>query len=77
MASCSSWISFALIDSEMLRPLRSTSGEFRLHFLADLQQQPSVLDAVARQFRGAQLTVDSVAQIDDRALRVHFPHHAA
>ena len=23
-----------------------------------------------------QLTIDSIAQVDDRALRVHFPHHA-
>src|ERR1700678_1227931 len=52
-------------------------GELGLHFLADFQQQPRILDPVARQFGGAQLAVHAVAQIDDGTLGVHFAHDAA
>src|SRR5580698_3452432 len=52
-------------------------GELGLDFLADFQQEPRILDPVARQLGSPQLAVHAVAQIDDGALGVHFTHHAA
>src|SRR5688572_9446648 len=46
--------------------------EAGFHFLADLQHRARVLDAIAAQLAGAQLAFDAVAEVDDRATRVHF-----
>src|ERR1700721_2756279 len=43
------------------------SGELRLDLVTDLQHHARILDAVAAEFGGAQLSVDAVAQINDRA----------
>src|ERR1700728_1259668 len=52
------------------------AGELRLDRLAHLEHRSRVLDAVAAELGSAQLSIDAVAEIDDRAARVHFLHHA-
>src|SRR5690349_12699071 len=52
------------------------AGELGLDLLADLEHRARVLDAIAAELGGAQLTFDAVAQVDDRAASVDFLHHA-
>src|SRR5579875_302764 len=53
------------------------AGELRLDLISHLQHRARVLDAVAPELRGAQLALDAVAEIDDRAARVDLLDGAA
>src|SRR4051812_8185680 len=52
------------------------AGEAGLDFLAHLEHGARVFDAIAAQLAGTQLTLDAAAEVDDRAARVDFLHHA-
>src|SRR5579862_1548208 len=52
------------------------SRELRFDLLTDLQHRARVLDTVATELRGAQLTLDSVAEVDHCTARVDLLHHA-
>src|SRR2546429_94696 len=51
------------------------AGELRHHLVADLEDRARVLDSIAAELRGAQLSFDTVAEIDDRAPGVDVLHH--
>src|SRR5207249_103550 len=51
------------------------AGELRLHLVADLEDRARVLDSIAAELGGAQLSFDTVAEIDDRAAGVDVLHH--
>src|SRR6185437_3113823 len=49
------------------------AGELRLHLVADLEHRARILHAVAAELRGAQLSLDAVAEVEDGAAGIHFP----
>src|SRR5665213_164996 len=48
------------------------TNEFRLDLIADVEHGTRIVDAIAAQLRGAQLSVDAVTQVDDRAAGIDF-----
>src|SRR5450759_258297 len=52
------------------------AGEFRLDLVADLQHHARILDAVTPEFGRAQLSLDTITEIDDRAARIDLFHDA-
>src|SRR6202007_4422 len=52
------------------------AGELRLDLLADLEHCARILDAVATELGGAQLSVAAVAEIDDCTARIDLLYHA-
>src|SRR5579863_3350694 len=47
------------------------ADELGLHLVADLQYRTRIVHPVAAEFRGAQLALDAVAQVDHRTARIH------
>src|SRR5262249_54487713 len=48
------------------------AGELRLNLLAHLQHRACILDPIAAELRGTQLSLDAVAEIDDGTARIDF-----
>src|SRR6195256_5094561 len=51
------------------------TGELRLDLIAHLEHRAGVLHALAAELGRAQLTLDTVAEIDDRAAGIDLLHH--
>src|SRR6185295_2170324 len=67
------FVHFLRLDGQRDRTrLAVDAGEPGFDFLADLEHGARVFDAVTRELGGAQLAFDAVAEVDDRATRVHF-----
>src|SRR6185437_4218136 len=70
-------VRFLRLDRESDRArLAVDTRELRFDLVAHLQHRARILDAVAAELRGAQLTLDPVAEIDEGAAGIHFLDHA-
>src|ERR1700683_3669186 len=48
------------------------ADELGLDLIAHLEHRARIVDAIASDFRGTELAVDAIAQVDDRAARINF-----
>src|SRR5690606_1098226 len=71
------FVDFLGLDRQRDRAgLAVDTDELRLDGLADLQDHACIVHAVTAQLGRAQLALDAIAQVDQRAALVHFGHDA-